>query len=383
MINFALLGHPASLDHVAELLPRVRPGLDADLVRTNKTMLAKAFEWSSSFVTDDELWIPRPDGSALQGKLIICTFLPEHAHSPKQLSAAYQKTREGVIMARDLGAKIVGLGGFTSIVGGAQEEKLPKELGIATTSGNSLTAALAIAQLTNLLDQLRWTLAERTVAVLGATGDIGKACALALIAQLGARHLLLVARNRAKLEKLRVELNEFFATQMIGATEVEGIDIQVSGNPLDTARADIIVAATSAAGPLLSESDLLPGSIVCDIGYPNTIAYSSEPRLDVLAFHGGLADSPYDLPITHYTFLPSPNLLHGCFAETLTLALSNRYESYSLGQGHITLERMQTIFDLAQTHGFQPAPLYRNAQPLTDSDLDSFARYAAALREDR
>ena len=369
MIDFALLGHPASLDHIVELLPRVRPGLAGNLARSNKVLLAKVFEWSSPFAVEDDLWIPRPDGSALQGKLIICTFLPEHAQSPKQLSAAYQKTREGVTLARGLGAKIVGLGGFTSIVGGAHGEKLPKELGIATTSGNALTAALAIAQLTALLARLRWTLTGRTVAVLGATGDIGKACALALIAQLGARRLLLIARNRAKLEKLKIELGDF--------VDGVGIEIQISADPHDTTHADVIVAATSAAQPLLSESDLRPGSIVCDIGYPNTLAYSPEPRPDVLAFHGGLAASPYQLPLTLYTRLPSPDLLHGCFAETLTLALANRYESYSLSQGHLTLERLQTIFHLAQTHGFQPAPLYRGPRLITDTDLETFAQYPA------
>jgi predicted amino acid dehydrogenase len=364
MIDFALLGHPASLDHVAELLPRVRPGLHVDLEHANKTLLAKAFEWSSSFATDDELWLPRPDGSGLRGKLIICTFLPERAHSPKQLSAAYQKTRDGITLARDLGAKLVGLGGFTSIVGGAQEEKLPKELGLATTSGNSLTAALAMAQLRTLLERLGWSLADRTVAVLGATGDIGKACAMALIAQLNARRVQLIARNQFKLDKLKSELSNHF----------HGIDLDLSREAIEAARADIIVAATSAAQPLLTESQLQSGALVCDIGYPNTLAYSPDPRPDILTFHGGLAQSPYQLPITHYTRLPSPDLLHGCFAETLTLALAGRYESYSLGQGHITIEQMQTIFDLAQTYGFRPAPLYRLSQPITDAMLDTFIR---------
>lgn len=372
-IEFALLGHPASLDHVAELLPLVRPGLDAGRVRAHKALLAKAFEWSSPFATDDDLQIERPGGAVLRGKLVICPFLPEHAHSPRQLSAAYRKTREAVRLARDLGARIIGLGGFTSIVGGAQEARLPAELGVATTSGNSLTAALAIEQIRTMLDRLGWSLAQKRVAVLGATGDIGQACTRALIEQLGSRRLSLVARNRAKLESLRASLLAAHAH----------LDLNISSEPGDAIRAEVIVAATSAALTLLAESDLAPGTLVCDIGYPATLAYARAPRPDVLAFTGGLAHSNYPLPITHYTLLPAPDLLHGCFAETLTLALAGRYESFSLGEGRISLDRMQAILDLARSHGFRPAPAYRGSQIITDGDLEAFSRSPFELQPDR
>jgi fatty aldehyde-generating acyl-ACP reductase len=364
-IDFAFLGHPASLDHVADLLPRVRPGLDAARARSHKALLAKAFEWSPPVVTGEDLGLARADGSTLRGKLIICTFLPEHAHSPRQLSAAYQKTRSAAFMARDLGARIIGLGGFTSIVGGAQEEKLPRELGIAATSGNSLTAALAMEQIRSLLAALGWALGDKRVAILGATGDIGQACARALIETLGARRLRLIARNRVKLETLRASLAN------------RGLDLQTSTDPAEARQADLIVAATSTALPLLAEPDLRAGSIVCDIGYPATLAYAASPRPDVLAFAGGLAQSGYVLPLAPYTLLPSPDLLHGCFAETLTLALAGRYESYSLGQGRITSDRMAAILKLALGQGFLPAPIFRGGRLIETADLEVFLRSPA------
>jgi len=218
MIDFALLGHPASFDHVVELLPYLRPDLRASNVRAHKTALTKAFEWSSPFAAADDLIVPRADGSTLRGKLIICTFLPEHAQSPKQLSAAYQKVREAMRIAQEAGAKIVGLGGFTSIVAGAQGEKLPREFGLAATSGNSLTAALAMAQIKTLLHRLNKRLSGRTVAVLGATGDIGKACTLALLAG-GVTKLILVGRNWMKLESLRKELAGRPGVEVVAATD--------------------------------------------------------------------------------------------------------------------------------------------------------------------
>lgn len=366
-LSFALLGHPASYDHIASLLPRLRPDLGAEKVRAHKTALAKAFEWSSTFATEEDLVVPIGGGAFRIGKLIICTFLPEHTHSPRQLSAAFQKTRDGMRLAKELGAKIVGLGGFTSIVGGAQGKKLPGEFGIAATSGNALTAALAVEQIKALSLKLNWPLAGQTVAVLGATGDIGKACAMGL-RDMNVRRLLLVARNKAKLASLRLE--------MLGKAE----EVEVSVDPKDALRASFIIAATSSAVPLLSESDLPAGTIVCDIGYPNTLAPSPELRPEVLTFHGGLAQAPFQLPITQYTLLPSPELLHGCFAETIALVIAGRYESYSIGQGTITPERMQTILELARSAGFRPAPLYRDNRLVTDDDLHAFVSYSTAVR---
>lgn len=368
MLSFAFLGHPTSLDHVAALLPHVRPDLHTQ--HANSALLAKAFEWSPPFVAPEELIITPPQGPSLHGKLIICTFLPQHAHSPRQLAAAYQKTRQAAAQARDLGAKLIGLGGFTSIVGGAQEERLPRELGVAATSGNALTAALALAQIQALFQKLNRPLASQRVAILGATGDIGQACTLGL-SQHGVTHFTLIARNWVKLQHLHSKL----------ATETPQLNLTLSTDPLSAKQATFIIAATSAATPLLSEADLLPGTIFCDIGYPATLASPAAIlRPDVLPFQGGLALSPYALPITTYTGLPSPNLLHGCLAETLTLALSNRYESYSLGQGRLTLDHLQTIFSLATQHGFRPAPLYRNNQPITDAQLQTFSKSPPAAQ---
>jgi len=364
-IQFALLGHPANYEHVADLILRLRPSMGAKKVHAHEKSLAKAFEWSSSFAADEELSVPRADGSTLTGKLIICTFLPEHAHSPRQMSAAYKKTREGVRLAKELGARIVGLGGFTSIVGGAQGEKLPAEFGIAATSGNSLTAALAMAQLNLLFSRLEWTLDGQTAAVLGATGDIGRACALALTRESKLKRLILIARNKSKLESFAKEM------QSIGS----GIEVETSADAKAAIRARLIVAATSSATPLIAEAELQPGTVVCDIGYPNTLAYAPGPRPDVLAFHGGLALAPFQLPITNYTLLPAPELLHGCFAETIVLALADQYESFSIGQGRITLDRMDEILELAQALGFRPAPLLRNTQPISGEAVARFDRH--------
>ncbi len=356
-IDFALLGHPDSYDHLGDILVHSRPDYDREKLGKYQATLSKFFEWAPSYAAKTPLEIENAAGQFLSGRLVICTFLPEKIAGPREMKSAYNKARAGYGVARELGANMVGLGGFTSIVGGSQGERLVRELGGAATSGNSLTAALALAQLDALLERLNWDLTGRTVAILGATGDIGRACAMALVPRAG--HLVLVARNRVKLEKFQAELGEQVSTTIV--TDVK-----------QAATADIIVAATSATQPILSEADLKTGSIVCDIGYPKNLSYSSAPRPDVLVISAGLAEMPFELDIQYYTRLPTASQIFGCFAEAMILTMNGQYESYSVGQGRITLEKLGYILNLAQEQGFRPAPLYRGDESITDADVELF-----------
>lgn len=365
-IDFALLGHPASYEHLGDIFIHSRPDFNREKLTKYKATLEKIFEWTPSYASKDPLLIPLGDERQLSGRLIFCNFLPETILSPRKMLAAYQKIRDGCTVAKNLGAKVVGLGGFTSILGGTQGEKESEELGIVATSGNSLTAALALAQLNNLLSRLDWDLSNRTVAVLGASGDIGRACALALAPR--SRRLLLIARNRAKLEELRNEM----------PTSVE---IHIGTEAQLATQANVIIAATSAAQPILAEADLQPGTILCDVGYPKNLSYAPDPRPDVLAISGGLAEMPFPLDITYYTRLPTPTIMYGCFSEAMVLAMAGRYESYSIGQGRITQEKMANILALAQMYGFQPAPLFRGKNPITDEALSAFLQHSHQLKE--
>ncbi|HEX6557040.1 MAG TPA: hypothetical protein VF026_30030 [Ktedonobacteraceae bacterium] len=367
-IDFALLGHPASYEHMGDIFIHSRPDFNREKLTKYKATLEKIFEWTPSYASRDLLLIPMADGRQVSGRLIFCNFLPETIHSPRKMLAAYKKMRDGCNVAKDLGAKVVGLGGFTSIIGGTQGERESEELGIAITSGNSLTAALAIAQLDKLLSRLDWDLSNRTVAVVGASGDIGRACAMALTPR--ARQMLLIARNRAKLDELRYEMPA-------------SAEIHVSTDVQDAVHASVIIAATSASQPILSETDLRPGTIVCDVGYPKNLSYASDPRPGVLAISGGLAEMPFALDITYYTQLPAPTVMYGCFSEAMILAMAGRYESYSIGQGRITQEKMENILALAHAYGFQPASLFRGKTPVTDETLSLFLQYSYQPKEVR
>ena len=365
-LAFALLGHPDSYDHVVDLFLHSRPDYSQEKLRKYKATLLKFFEWTPSYISKTSLDIQAADGQPLSGRLVICTFLPETLSSPQQIVAAHQKIRDACRLAQDAGAGIVGLGGFTSIVGGTQGEGLAREFQLAVTSGNSLTAALAVAQLEGLLQRLHWKLSDRALAVIGASGDIGRACTLALAPR--ARRMLLIARNKAKLEALRAELPA-------------AVEAHLTTDVTSAAEADVIIAATSSAKPVLAEDALRPGTVVCDVGYPKNLAYARDPRPDVLVFSAGLAEMPFELGIQYYTRLPTARMMYGCYSEAMVLAMAGRYESFSIGQGCIALEKMDAILSLARSQGFQPAPLYRGKVPVTDAYLDDFLRQARHAKE--
>ncbi|MBI4771470.1 MAG: hypothetical protein HY784_13945 [Chloroflexi bacterium] len=345
-LTIALLGHPAN----AQALAGSRPGWP-------RSAVLAAFEVSPPFALEPELAIPSPGGPLPTG-LIVAPFLPESLTSAGGLANAARKSRAACELARDLGARIVALGGFTSIALGDQAEALAKSSGMALTSGNALTAGLALAQLDGLMIRLGREWRGCAVAIVGATGDIGHACAMALASRAG--KLILIGRNSGKLEALRVELP---ANTMI-ATDVR-----------EALAAEVIIAATSAGQPLFAEADLRPGTLVCDIGYPRTVADSPDPRPDAMIFSGGLARAPFTFDLSPYFGLP-PDIVFGCFAEAIALALAGRYESYSIGQGHITVERMNAIVQLANAHGFEPAPLCRGRAMIDQERVTLLGRRA-------
>jgi fatty aldehyde-generating acyl-ACP reductase len=362
--DFALLGHPSSYAHLVDLFLRSRPDYGRERLHKHKKTIAKLFEWTPCYAIDEPVVLELDDGLELTGRLIVCTFLPEELASARQIAKAHEKSLEGLRLARDLGARVVGLGGFTSIVRDVQGRRVTERAGTDVTSGSCLTAALALAQLDGVFRRLEWRPSERTVAVLGATGEIGRACALALARR--ARRLLLVARNAAKLEALASELEPH-------------VEVEVSAEPRDVREASVVVAATSAGQPILTEADLRPGSVVCDIGYPKTIAGDGRRSGDVIVVSGGLAELPAPLRIGYYTRLPE-HLLYGCFSEAIVLAAADRADRDAIVGGEVTEEKMDRVLALATRRGFRPAPPHHGRHPLGNGDFERFLASAAGVR---
>jgi len=269
---------------------------------------------------------------------------------------------EAVNMAADWGAKLVGLGALTGVVGG-QGAYLADRVPVAITTGNSLTVHAAMENLLNACREAGVYLADEMVAVVGVPGSIASAAAVILARC--CKSLLLVGRrpsSRAShlAERLDAELS---------------FDI-----PHALRRARIIVSATS-SGDCIDQSWLLPGSIVVDVAVPTDVQGNQAQRDDVLIISGGLARVPLTMPLdSHYLWFHH-GIVPCCLGETITLAMEDRAENFSLGRS-LCQSRIEEVGEIADRHGFDFSRLFSFGLPLKDAAIVQF-RKAVSRRATR
>src|SRR5690606_6383497 len=115
----------------------------------------------------------------------------------------YAKIIASAEIAEREGCQIIGLGAFTSVVGDGGVT-VDQNTNIAVTTGNSYTVATAIEGSLNACMTVGIVPAESTLAVVGATGSIGKTCATILAKQFG--KTVLVGRDPDRTRAIANEL---------------------------------------------------------------------------------------------------------------------------------------------------------------------------------
>lgn len=350
--KFALITHPYDLPHLRRILDFFRPGgrLPSD------AFLLKVFDWTPPLKLYEWEGLRSPTGVSVDGYNISCTIMPEMPHlGPK---AIFEKVRAACQLAGELGANVAALGGFTSIYGENGHGSAIDTAPIAVTTGNSLTTAMALEGIRRACEALGVELSRATVAIVGATGDIGTGCARVLAREAG--RLNLAARGRGKLEALAESLD--------GSAPSDQVRI-MTDNREALAGAHVVLGVASASAPILEPEDFAPGAIVCDVGYPKNVAARTAERPDVFVFDGGLVETPSEIDFGFDNGLPSTRVLYGCFAEAIVLAMEGRYESFSRGKGHITPDRVAEIAAMGQRHGVRLAPFYSGGRLVSDAEL--------------
>src|SRR5262249_10104430 len=122
-------------------------------------------------------------GQTAYGEFII---VPRTAGELAQMPYydAISEIKAAAQLAKQRGAKIIGLGAYTSVVtrGGLylKDNGLP-----ALTTGNSYTAVAAKQSIEAALEMIGRDLSTCSVAVVGATGSIGRAISILLSRKLG------------------------------------------------------------------------------------------------------------------------------------------------------------------------------------------------------
>jgi predicted amino acid dehydrogenase len=289
------------------------------------------------YISEIEGITSQATGKTIKGWFIACPYTPRRMMELPERSV-YRKIIHAGRMAEKLGADILGLGAFTSVVGDAGVT-IAKELDIPVTTGDSFTVAMAVQAIREAARVMDIKIEDETVAVVGATGAIGRVCAELLAGE--AAQVLLVARDEKKLEALRDRLQVKARGELVISTNVDILK-----------DAKLILTVTSSINDIIHPQHLQPGSVVCDVARPRDVsAMVAAVRNDILVIDGGMVDVPGAVNF-NFNFGFPEGKAYACMAETIALALEGRFEDYTVGKD-VTLERVQDIAAIAERHGFR------------------------------
>jgi acetylornithine/succinyldiaminopimelate/putrescine aminotransferase/predicted amino acid dehydrogenase len=398
--RFAFLVHPVNLSNYAEF-DRTLKVFDEDETRR---LSERWVDLIDPFVVS-KARIKSITGKEAYGEFIA---LP---HTADALMAMSRKesvalVRSAVELAMERGARVVGLGAYTSVVtrGGKELEGI----GVALTTGNSYTAASAVDASLEALGKFGLSLSQVKAAVVGATGSIGRLTAILLSE--GVQQIFLVGNPRSaeaskrRLLKVAAELYQHLIRMMadgktfpgksIGAELARLSDLPAPDAPLEdfielAARldkkfgpvvvttalekvlpmVDLTITATSSVCELITPEMLKYGAIVCDMSRPPNVSRTvKDARADVLVIDGGVIALP-GLPSLGWDFGFEKGLAYACMSETFMLALEHHYENFSIGTD-FSLESVEYTKELAKKHGFTLAGLRSFDRPLSQEEWE-------------
>lgn len=340
-LDFAVIGHQDSWDTIASFINGIRS--------EQESLPAEKIKSIFSYIPPRDLFrvkVKSKTGAEIQG-VYVDTFIDPDKLDPSFIRTNLSKVMDAVTCTKRLAAKIVALGGFTSIV---LEGNLHAFTSDETkfTTGNTLTAAYIVKGIEKAAALHAMNLSSSAVLIIGATGDIGMACVNYFKDKFNS--LLLCARNHLRLETLCRELM------------AENVQVKYSTSLQELIpEADVIICVSSSTGIKLVNHKR--EVLICDAGYPKNLENGLQRKNGLNLFHGGMGQviegfsfSPdYSQNIYRY---PAPFVIHGCILEAMILAFENKFETYSAGKGNITLDKMEAIYEASLKHGIALAPFF-------------------------
>jgi acetylornithine/succinyldiaminopimelate/putrescine aminotransferase/predicted amino acid dehydrogenase len=292
------------------------------------------------------------------------------------------KIQRALEHAKELGARTVGLGQFTSIV--TRNGLCLDSGGLNLTTGNAYTVSLMIEATLRLAEERKIDMKEARIGFVGAAGNIVSVAASILADHCGKVSFFYhtpVERSKKLVLVLLGFLQEMASappgvycagriSRAIGGRNPKGREdlLAFLGRPAvkevlavetDLARlrhCDIVLTGTNAARPSIEPEFLKGGAVVVDAGVPGDVPVRlRELRPDVMVIKGGIARIPKADGRQQTIFLPSFPLKEGqafgCMSETFSIGLSNGCRIYHVGPLH--REVVEKARSIAQSAGFE------------------------------
>ena len=280
---------------------------------------------------------------------------------------------EGVELAVRLGASVIGLGGYTSIVTDASRDVV--EDAVRVTSGNSLTVACAYELLRGEL--VRLDAGQRRVGVVGAIGNMGAA-----LTELLAPHsdsVVLVGRPGSASRLRRI------------ADRLDTATVTVSEDMTALRDCRVVITATNSPVPVIGPECIAdePNVVVYDLAVPGDVhpAVTALPNATVIS--GGKMLLPSGQAPNFPGMNLPPGVLYSCIAEAVLLGFEPATPSPSYGG--LTAGGVLAARALAARHNFVPYQAMSGAPPMpqylpmflgsNDFEVAAGGGKAAALHE--
>lgn len=355
-MKFGFIAHPTSVALKRHV--KIVDLLERTIAEQDRGYRDDRWQWRNLVPFADFGRIVSAQGAVCEGILHYMPLTAEEMLS--QPRAIAQRVVDAVESLKDQGAQVVGLGGFTAIVGNRGLQTLERT-GIPVTTGNSLTAYAAYRNVLESMDRLGVEPADTEVAVVGYPGSIALVIAK-LLAGHGCRLCLVHRGSEAQGRQGLAYLPEPMHAQVRLSNDIEHCYEHVQ----------FYVAATSTGG-LIDPYRLRPGAVVVDAALPRDVKPYRKDRNDILIIDGGLVSASSALRFGAESMGLAPKkFLNGCLAETLILGLEGRAEAFSIGR-ELPEDKVLEIGRIAELHGFSPSPMASYGEPVED-------RHFAALR---
>lgn len=341
MTRFAFVIHPLTARDAARKYPvaRIMPTAMIEAVLRKKSPIRVSHITGVRSIT----------GAETEGWFIGCP-LSAHQLITLPVDEVYAKIAACVRFGIECGADVIGLGAFTSVAGdgGISVQRLANA---PVTTGNSYTVATAIDGALQACDLLEVDRMSATLAVVGATGSIGRTCAEVMGPEFA--KTLWIGRDLDRTRQIAAGQPNAEATTDIAALR----------------EADVVMTVTSSDSAIILPEHLRPGCVVCDVARPRDVSVRvAKERPDVLVIEGGVVDVPGEVNFG-FDFGFPPKTAYACMSETMMLALEGRPESFTLGKD-VSVEQVQETRRLAAKHGFKLAGFRSFERAVDEASID-------------